>query len=132
MGISPEPLSNFCKTLTGIKDEDLQDAASFKVVFKDFLTWVGGVKKSRFFSWSPSDLSRLKLDALKHEVSQSTINKIEKRYVDFQAIFTKRVSNSNVSVEGALKLYELDFIGEKHNPMYDAYNTLRIYLQFQI
>ncbi|GAE34738.1 3'-5' exonuclease [Halalkalibacter akibai] len=128
--ISTKPLSNFCKTLTGIKDEDLQDAASFKVVFKDFLTWVGGVKKSRFFSWSPSDLSRLKLDALKHEVSQSTINKIEKRYVDFQAIFTKRVSNSNVSVEGALKLYELDFIGEKHNPMYDAYNTLRIYLQF--
>jgi hypothetical protein len=33
-------------------------------------------------------------------------------------------------VEHALDLYGLSFIGEKHNPMYDAYNTLRIYLSF--
>jgi inhibitor of KinA sporulation pathway (predicted exonuclease) len=128
--ISNKPLSNFCKSLTGIDDQDLQDAANFKDVLKDFLTWVGGVKKSQFFSWSPSDLLRLKIDAQLHEISNSTIKKIEKRYVDFQAIFTKRVSKSNVSVEAALNLYQLNFIGEKHNPMFDAYNTLRIYLHF--
>ncbi|WP_332697462.1 3'-5' exonuclease [Halalkalibacter lacteus] len=128
--ISTKPLSRFCKDLTGIYDKDLESALDFKMVFEEFLTWVGGVKKSRFFSWSPSDFKRLNIDASVHEISYSTISKIEKRYVDFQAIFTKRVSKSNVSVEAALKLYGLAFTGEKHNPMFDAYNTLRIYLNF--
>ena len=127
---STKPLSRFCKELTGIDDQDLQDAQSFKDVFEEFLTWVGGVKKSRFFSWSPSDLLRLKADASVHSISSSTIDKITKRYVDFQAIFTKRVSKSNTSVASALNLYGQSFTGDPHNPMFDAYNTLRIYLHF--
>jgi inhibitor of KinA sporulation pathway (predicted exonuclease) len=123
-------LSRFCKELTGVNDTDLVGASNFKNVFEDFLTWIGGIKKSRFFSWSTSDLSRLKIDAAKHEISLATIKKIEQRYVDFQEIFTKRVSENNVSVENGLALYNLQFEGKKHNPMYDAYNTLRIYLSF--
>ncbi|MBD8067994.1 3'-5' exonuclease [Bacillus sp. PS06] len=123
-------LSYFCKQLTGIKDEDLIGAPSFHEVFDLFIEWVGGIKKTRFFSWSKSDLSRLKIDAVLHDISPSTIKKIEKRYVDFQEIFTKRVTKNQFSVENALALYGLHFIGEKHNPMYDAFNTLRIYLAF--
>ncbi|MRH42548.1 exonuclease [Aquibacillus halophilus] len=125
-----KPLSKFCKKLTGIEDSDLVDAQTFEQVFSDFLTWVGGVKRSRFFSWSKSDLTRLKLDSEKHNISISTIDKIEKRYVDFQATLSKRVSKNNLSVENALVLYGLKFIGQQHNPMFDAYNTLRIYLNF--
>jgi inhibitor of KinA sporulation pathway (predicted exonuclease) len=124
------PLTDFCKKLTGIEDSNLVHAQGFKTVFEDFLTWIGGVKRTRFFSWSSSDLSRLKLDASSHDISLTTIKKIEQRYIDFQAIFTKRVSKTNHSVENALALYNLSFEGEKHNPMYDAYNTLRIYLAF--
>lgn len=127
---STKPLSAFCKNLTGITDEDLEKANSFTTVFSEFLSWVGGVKKSQFFSWSQSDLIRLKLDASVHDIPNSVLSKIEKRYIDFQEIFTKRVSKTNASVETALQLYGLDFIGEKHNPMYDSYNTLRIYQQF--
>ncbi|MBM7572303.1 exonuclease domain-containing protein [Aquibacillus albus] len=124
------PLNKFCKKLTGIEDADLVCANDFSEVFSSFLTWVGGVKKARFFSWSKSDLSRLKLDANKHQVPNSTIMKIEKRYVDFQAVLSKRVSKDNLSVENALNLYGLTFVGQPHNPMYDAYNTLRVYLSF--
>ncbi|MDL4839605.1 3'-5' exonuclease [Aquibacillus rhizosphaerae] len=125
-----KPLSNFCKKLTGIHDSDLVDANTFEDVFASFLTWVGGVKKSRFFSWSKSDLTRLKLDAEKHPISSTTIDKIEARYLDFQDILSKRVSKNNLSVQNALDLYGLEFIGQQHNPMYDAYNTLRIYISF--
>ncbi|MDG5789547.1 exonuclease domain-containing protein [Evansella sp. AB-P1] len=127
---SKKPLSSFCKELTGIKDCDLINADEFKHVFEDFLTWVGGIKRSRFFSWSSSDLTRLKIDSESNDIPFTTINKIEKRYIDFQAIFTKRVSKNNPSVENALQLYGLSFIGDAHNPMHDAYNTLRIYLTF--
>jgi hypothetical protein len=72
----------------------------------------------------------LKIDAEKHGLPFRTIDKIKKRYIDFQAIFNKRVAKGNISVEDALTLYGMEFIGEKHNPMYDAYNTLRIYLSF--
>jgi inhibitor of KinA sporulation pathway (predicted exonuclease) len=125
-----KPLSKFCKRLTGIKDEDLAYAESFSIIFEDFLTWVGGVKRSQFFSWSKSDISRLKIDAEAHNIALTTIKKIEQRYIDLQAIFSKRVSKSNFSVENALSLYGLQFYGEQHNPMYDALNTFRIYNSF--
>ncbi|MCM3408604.1 3'-5' exonuclease [Metabacillus litoralis] len=131
--IRPEnrnPLTDFCKTLTGIDDSDLEKASDFKDVFADFLEWVGGLKKSQYFSWSPSDLSRLKIDSLKHSIPERTIRKIETRYTDFQDIFKKRVSKNNISVEDGLALYGLEFLGDKHNPMYDAYNTLRIYQSY--
>ncbi|OLO25365.1 exonuclease [Alkalihalophilus pseudofirmus] len=126
-----QPLSSFCKKLTGIYDQDLVGADDFKTVFEDFLTWIGGIKRSRFFSWSPSDISRLKLDAERHGLSTRTVKKIDQRYVDFQAIFTKRVTKENVSVERGLDFYGLQFQGQQHNPMHDAYNTLRIYLSFE-
>ncbi|MFA9557031.1 3'-5' exonuclease [Evansella sp. AB-rgal1] len=128
--LNKKPLSSFCKELTGITDKDLKNANDFSFVFQEFLKWIGGVKRSRFFSWSSSDLTRLKIDANNHNIPLTTIKKMEKRYIDFQAIFTKRVSKNNPSVENALQLYGLSFIGEQHNPMYDAYNTLRIYLHF--
>lgn len=131
--IRPEnrnPLTDFCKTLTGIDDSDLEKASDFKDVFADFLEWVGGLKKSQYFSWSPSDISRLKIDSLKHSIPERTIRKIETRYTDFQDIFKKRVSKNNISVEDGLALYGLEFLGDKHNPMYDAYNTLRIYQSY--
>lgn len=128
--VNKKPISKFCRELTGICDADLKDAPNFKTVFEEFLTWVGGVKKSRFFSWSTSDLTRLKLDAELHHLPESTVKKIEKRYIDFQGIFTKRVTRNNPSVENALAFYGMSFVGEKHNPMYDALNTLRIYLSF--
>lgn len=127
---SSEPLTKFCKTLTGIEDDDLVRANEFKEVFANFLEWIGGIKKTRYFSWSPSDLFRLKMDGLRHDISERTIKKIEQRYVDFQKLFKDRVSKNPVSVEDALKLYDLEFIGEKHNPMFDAFNTLRIYETF--
>jgi inhibitor of KinA sporulation pathway (predicted exonuclease) len=125
------PLSSFCKELTGISDSDLEVADTFPEVFKEFLFWVGGVKKARFYSWSSSDILRLKADALRHNLPQTTIEKITDRYVDFQAVFTKRASRTAASVEKALSFYELSFVGEPHHPMYDAYNTLRIYQSFK-
>ncbi|MEN8699895.1 3'-5' exonuclease [Bacillus infantis] len=132
--IKPEnhkPLSMFCKRLTGIEDKDLRDADGFADVFTTFLYWVNGVKKTRFYSWSKSDLSRLNADAARHGIPAATIEKINSRYVDFQEVFSNRAANNTPSVENALGLYGLDFVGETHNPMFDSYNTLRIFFAFE-
>ncbi|MBM7661936.1 inhibitor of KinA sporulation pathway (predicted exonuclease) [Bacillus mesophilus] len=130
--INTLPLSPFCKRLTGIKDTDLENAECFTEVIHAFLAWVNGIKKSRFFSWSTNDLTRLKHDLTKNQLPPSIYKKMAERYVDFQAVFTKRVSKSPYSVENALRLFDLQFIGDPHNPMYDAYNTFRIYQAFSI
>jgi inhibitor of KinA sporulation pathway (predicted exonuclease) len=130
--INSQPLSPLCKRLTGIQDTDLKNAESFTEVIHEFLTWVNGIKKSRFFSWSTNDLTRLKHDLTRHQLPPSIFKKIEERYVDFQAVFSKRVSKSPYSVENALRLFDLQFIGEPHNPMYDAYNTFRIFQSFSV
>ncbi|WP_456279156.1 3'-5' exonuclease [Bacillus sp. AK128] len=128
--IHSKPLSAFCTNLTGIRDEDLVNANSFVDVLHEFLRWVNGMKKSRFFSWSQSDLTRLQHDTVRHQLPPSIFKKIEDRYIDFQAVFSKRVSKTPYSVENALRLFDLEFIGEPHHPMYDAYNTFRIYQSF--
>jgi inhibitor of KinA sporulation pathway (predicted exonuclease) len=132
--IRPEnrrPLSMFCKKLTGIEDKDLRGAEGFADVFSDFLYWVNGVKKTRFYSWSKSDLSRLNADAARHGIPAATIDKINARYIDFQEIFSNRAANNTPSVENALALYGLEFTGDTHNPMFDSYNTLRIFFAFE-
>ncbi len=125
-----EPLSEFCKNLTCIEDEDLAKANNFPHVFNEFTDWVGDIELSRFFSWSSNDMTRLKLDAKHHNFSEAMIKSIAERYSDFQKTFSKRVSKINPSVENALALYGLSFKGAMHNPMYDAFNTLRVYLAF--
>lgn len=125
-----EPLSNFCKNLTNIKDQDIADANDFSQVLNEFVSWVGNIDNSRFYSWSSNDLSRLELDANRNGHSIKVINEIKLRYIDFQKLFSKRVTKTNPSVEHALSLYDLNFEGVLHNPMYDAYNTLRVYLAF--
>ncbi|QOY34850.1 3'-5' exonuclease [Anaerobacillus isosaccharinicus] len=125
-----EPISEFCKNLTKIEDHHLENADHFPVVLQAFLSWVGSQNEARFFSWSSNDLTRLELDASSHDIPQRTISNIKNNYIDFQEIFTKRVSKTNLSVENALALYGLSFQGEKHNPMFDAYNTMRIYHAF--
>lgn len=129
--VNNSPISLFCTRLTGIKGDDLKDASTFKEVMHEFLSWVNGIKKSRFFSWSPSDLIRLQHDCIRHQLPPSIFKKINERYTDFQAVFTKRVSKNPCSVENALKLFELDFIGEPHHPMYDSLNTFRIFKAFE-
>ncbi|WP_078553615.1 3'-5' exonuclease [Bacillus alkalicellulosilyticus] len=124
------PLTTFCKKLTGITDEDLQDADDFKTVFTEFILWIEDIVSTRFYSWSPSDITRLAIDSKRHKLDATLITMIEKRYNDFQATFTKFVSKDNYSVENALQLFELPFVGEQHNPLFDAYNTLRIYLAY--
>jgi inhibitor of KinA sporulation pathway (predicted exonuclease) len=126
-----KPLSMFCKKLTGIEDKDLRGAEGFADVFSAFLYWVNGVKKTRFYSWSKSDLSRLNADAARHGIPAATLDKINARYIDFQEVFSNRAANNTPSVENALALYGLDFIGETHNPMFDSYNTLRIFFAFE-
>ncbi|WP_246941593.1 3'-5' exonuclease [Bacillus pinisoli] len=129
--VNNSPLSPFCKRLTGINDDNLKDASKFDVVMFDFLAWVNGIKKSHFYSWSPSDLSRLQYDSVRHQLPTSIFKKINERYTDFQAVVTKRVTKNPCSVENALKLFELEFIGEPHNPMYDALNTFRVFQEFE-
>jgi inhibitor of KinA sporulation pathway (predicted exonuclease) len=128
--INSTPLSPFCIRLTGIQDSDLKEADTFIEVVNEFLKWVNGIKKTRFFSWSSNDITRLKHDSIRHQLFPSIYKKIEERYVDFQAVFSKRVSKSPCSVENALRLFNLEFVGEPHNPMYDAYNTFRIFQSF--
>lgn len=124
-----DPLTSFCKSLTHIEDKDLAIAPDFSTVLTQFLDWVGE-GETKFFSWSSNDLSRLHLDASRNNIPKASFVKVSTNYVDFQKIFAKRVTKTNPSVVNALALYGLTFEGEMHNPMYDAFNTLRVYLEF--
>lgn len=124
-------LSPFCKELTGIKQEEVDSAESFPTVFSEFLEWIGPIEESHFYSWGTNDIERLKHDIELHNLSENYFSVINQRYSDFQKTFTKFISGQDLSVENSLRLYDLPFEGDKHNPLYDALNTLQIYLQFK-
>ncbi|QST02311.1 exonuclease domain-containing protein (plasmid) [Pontibacillus sp. ALD_SL1] len=118
-------ISSYCTRLTGIKNHHMNNAKSFLEVFEEFLSFVGDVEGCMFYAWGNNDIKRLELD-LAGTPFQREWNTIRERYVNFQEEFME-IAGCTRSLEYALGLYDQVFIGERHNPKFDAYNTYRIW-----
>lgn len=120
-------LSTFCKELTGIKQSNIDSALPFDKVFDSFLKWTGNLENVSFYSWGYNDLKRIEIDFKHHGMDAERFQSFAERHTNFQDIFSM-ITGTSRSVEYAINLYGSSFIGKPHNPKYDAYNTLRVYL----
>lgn len=55
-------LTEFCMTLTTIRQTDVDQAAEFPRVLSDFLRWAGDFPGWRFCSWGTYDTKQLRRD----------------------------------------------------------------------
>ena len=61
-------LSDFCRTLTSIRQSEVDAAPNFPVVLEQLVAWLGDPSSARFASWGEYDKNQLQRDCDWHRV----------------------------------------------------------------
>lgn len=118
-------LSDFCKRLTSIAQEDIEKAPGFSEASYKFKEWIG---PESFFlcSWGFYDKSQLKKDCELHKINTAWLtNHISIKHQHGKLIGAEK----GVGMERALKMLELPLEGTHHRGIDDARNIAKIFVK---
>lgn len=115
-------LSGFCRSLTGISQEEAARAEPFPEVFPEFSRWAGP-GPLRMASWSDYDIQQLQRDCSRHGLRYPALLE---SHIDLRYLFAKRRSMEPCSMTRALELLRLPPEGRPHRGLDDAKNIARI------
>jgi len=119
---NPE-LSDFCKELTSITQEDIAKADLFPKIFKDFTTWMDPLPY-RFCSWGIYDLTQLMMDCARHGIIFPGY--LVGKHINLKNLFAKVMDTKRYGLEKALKKLEIPLEGTHHRAIDDARNITKI------
>jgi inhibitor of KinA sporulation pathway (predicted exonuclease) len=121
-------LSSFCKDLTSIKQEDIDNADFFDVAIKKFRNkakeTIHGMSCRRmiFGSWSPYDRKQIRKDCKLYNLRYPF-----GRYWDIEKSFSDYLGETRLySVSNALEALGTSYKGQIHRAISDAENTATI------
>ena len=133
---SKNKIGKFVKDLTGITEKDLEKyGVDFATAIKEIKKYCGmNFKKTIFMTFGNHDIRILNQSSAYNLNSPKEIcDVIKKNYVDFQSIiseFIKDDNNNPLSLTHYLELFNIEFDGQAHDPLYDALNLGRLYNAF--
>jgi inhibitor of KinA sporulation pathway (predicted exonuclease) len=118
-------LSEFCKQLTSIKQEDTDRADDFPTVINEFIHWIG--KEYTLLSWGAYDKNQLikdcRLHDLDHDWVMNHIN-IKQKHAKIKNL------GKPCGMEIALAIEGFQLEGIHHRGIDDARNTAKIFLKY--
>jgi inhibitor of KinA sporulation pathway (predicted exonuclease) len=121
-------LSVYCRHLTSIQQSDVDVAKSFPKVFDEFMEWAEIPDQDYVFcAWGSKDLMMIESDSDIHRYDVSWF----RPYVDVKSQYHSRrnISKTN-GLAKTLKLLNLEFEGEVHRALSDAYNLSKIIVRY--
>ena len=127
------PIGKFVVNLTGITQKDLDKyGIGFAEAIKEIKKYCGiNFKKSIFMTFGNHDIRILNQSSSYNlDSPRDLCDVIKKNYVDFQAIISEFVKDDNgnpLSLSHYLELFNVEFDGQAHDPLYDAVNLARLY-----
>lgn len=117
--------------LTKLLQEDINEAKSFKEVFLSLEEWIKE-ESCIFISWGKDDLRVILGDNDRNGYKLNIVDIIRFEFVDFQSEYDLyRKSNQAISLKNALNYYDIEFEGNQHNALDDAYNLFRVYMKYK-
>lgn len=117
-------LSHFCRLLTTIRQEDVDQAGYFWEVFPRFLDWVGG-DPFVLSSWGRYDLNQFRLDCRRH--GQLLPLEFE-RHIDLKKQWARLNGVQKCGMARAMKIAGLSIEGTHHRASDDAKNIAKLAL----
>ncbi len=115
-------LSDFCMTLTGIRQEDVDEAKSFPEVLNEFLRWTG-TGEQVWMSWGMYDRRQIEHDCRRHRIA---VPQILESHMNLKAIFTEVTGVRRAGMKRALQVLGLPLEGSHHRGLDDARNIVAI------
>lgn len=111
--------------LTGITNESVAKAPDFASALLCFAQWCE--QAERIYAWSANDWTQLKKEA-KQKGLAFDFAPLAEKWMDFQRIFTDALGLSReLSLEQAVNIADLPFVGHQHDALWDARNTAELY-----
>jgi 3'-5' exoribonuclease 1 len=115
-------LSAFCVQLTGVRQEDVDQAELFPVAFERFLTWIGP-KPFVLCSWGLYDLKQFRIDCRHHNIP---FPMTFERHINLKKEFARLKGVRKMGMAAALRHLKLPLEGQHHRGIDDARNIAKI------
>ena len=116
-------LTDFCKELTTISQEDVDKADKYPAVFNRFRDWIG-TDDFILMSWGFYDKKQFIHDCNLHRLSTSWI----KEHNNIKLQFAEATGHKPCGMEKALRILGIPLEGTHHRGIDDANNIAKIYL----
>ncbi|MDB5322362.1 MAG: Exonuclease RNase and polymerase, partial [Phycisphaerales bacterium] len=117
-------LSDFCRELTSIRQQDVDRAEEFVSVFADFVDWIAGEAPFILCSWGRYDLNQFRTDCARHHL---VLPSAFERHVNLKKHFASLLGlRKELGMERALAKAGLPLIGTHHRGIDDARNIARL------
>jgi inhibitor of KinA sporulation pathway (predicted exonuclease) len=116
-------LSDFCKELTHITQETVDNAKNGKEVIERFRSWVGG---GWLCSWGWYDKRQLKMDCKLHGIDADWL----KNHISVKHQYMEMKGLEKCGLGKAMELEGIKFSGTPHNGFDDAYNIGVIFQKY--
>ena len=129
-------IGKYVENLTGITRLDLDRfGISFAQAIKELKKYCGlHYKKCAFLTFGNHDMRILNQSiSYNLDAPKDLCQIIKSNYIDFQAIiseFIKDDHNNPLSLSHYLEVFNVEFDGTAHDPMYDATNLAKLYDEF--
>jgi inhibitor of KinA sporulation pathway (predicted exonuclease) len=120
--VAEPTLSEFCRELTSITQEQVDGAPTFGEILPSFLTWIG---KEPFVlcSWGAYDLKQLTIDCRRHSL---TLPEGFANHINLKQRFADRMRIRPCGMAGALSVLGLPLVGAHHRARDDVRNIAQI------
>lgn len=116
-------LTDFCKKLTGIKQDDVDNACGFVEALSRFVKWCGD-EPFILVSWGFYDKKQLQKDCVLHRID---FPQVFENHVSAKHLFSAKHKIKPCGLSQALNLLNLKFQGTPHRALDDAENVAIIW-----
>ncbi len=121
-------LSDFCKRLTSISQENVDKSRTFPSIIQEFMDWVGVNEEDYFLiSWGKYDKQQLKQDCELHKLD---VDWVENHFNLKPAYRSLKNLKDEPGLKKAVKLEGFEFTGIHHRAISDAENTAKIFIKY--
>ena len=121
-------LSQYCKSLTGIQQNEIDRAKSFKVVMHDFENWAtDSSSQLSYFSWGAKDYNLLRDDSQYNNIELEWLEDIydlKQQYGDIKGL------KKPIGLDKVLEVEGIEFEGTKHRAVPDAKNLTKLFFKY--
>lgn|GEM_PF-399631 len=125
--INPK-LSQFCKTLTSIKQKDVDDAKTFNDAILDFERWIlSSSEDVKLLSWGYYDKKQILEESERKNYSRKIIQLLNENHISLKHEFARIRKERTCGMKKALNKLNLPLEGTHHRGIDDAENIARIF-----
>ncbi|MBK9736996.1 MAG: exonuclease domain-containing protein [Saprospiraceae bacterium] len=121
-------LSEFCKKLTSISQDNVDKSKTFPIIIQDFMDWIGVSEEDYcLISWGKYDKHQLKQDCELHKMETDWLDHHFNLKPAYRAL---KDLKDEPGLKKAVKMEGFEFTGIHHRAISDAENTAKIFIKY--